>query len=103
MMCVPVQWIFPFRTDRAFTNGSSRLRSIGSSLDEPRKTSLHPVAEPTRITQPASCNFGNVRRANSRVFSAFAFRLSRSGDDDDEKRRTAASPDMTGALVPLTE
>src|SRR4051812_23895891 len=61
----------------------------------PKNTLLHPVAEPTRITQPASSSFGKRRRAALTVFCAAQSLVSRRGDADGEKVLTTAWPDLS--------
>ena len=87
----------------AFTKGSRRDRSIGISRRDPKKTSLHPVAEPTRMVQPASSIFGKRCRAAFTAIIAARSRLRKRGEADGRNVRTTVFPDGPILSVPAME
>jgi hypothetical protein len=87
----------------ALTKGSRRDRSTESSRRDPRKSSLHPVAEPTRTMHPASSIFGKRFRAAFTVLVAAKSRLRKRGDADGRNVRTTVLPDGPIFLLPAME
>src|SRR3954465_3884672 len=87
----------------AFTKGRSRERSTGSACRDPRKTSLQPVAEPTRMVHPASSIFEKRIRAALTTLVAASLRLKKSGEADGRTVRTTLLPDGPIFLLPAIE
>src|SRR6266536_992893 len=102
-MYVPVQRTLLFWIECALTNGNKRPRSIASSRRDPRKMSLQPVADPTRIVHPASSIFGKRCRAAFTVFVAAESRVSKRGEVDGRNVLTTLLPDGAILSTPAME